>query len=115
MKNFKNFGHARSSYTLEELIQNDTPSSSIGSVSSTGLILAQSSEESSGSTSETVSRIIDPLCDPEAPRAIYFEDVTSAAFKIRSAIVRTPCTKSFIGDHDLDLYGKKDYLQYTGR
>lgn len=33
----------------------------------------------------------DPFCRAEQPQVIRFEEVTSAAFKIKSGIVRTPC------------------------
>ncbi|KAK6618092.1 hypothetical protein RUM44_002534 [Polyplax serrata] len=57
----------------------------------------------------------DPLCDPNAPRTIHFEDVTSAAFMIKHGILTTPCMKSQLSDMcGMELYLKKDFLQVTG-
>lgn len=33
----------------------------------------------------------DPMCDKERPQKITFEDVSAAAFRIQSGIVKTPC------------------------
>lgn len=33
----------------------------------------------------------DPLCNPEQPVSVTFEEITSAAYKIRSGIVYTQC------------------------
>ncbi|PAA65948.1 hypothetical protein BOX15_Mlig016886g1 [Macrostomum lignano] len=35
--------------------------------------------------------LYDPNCDPDKPQIVRFQDVSAAAFKIRSGIVRTPC------------------------
>lgn len=35
--------------------------------------------------------ILDPYCVEENPQKITFEDITSAAFKIKCGIVNTPC------------------------
>lgn len=35
--------------------------------------------------------IKDPWCEPENPRRIPFELVTSAAYRIRDGVVKTPC------------------------
>ena len=40
---------------------------------------------------ESNDTIIDPFCDPKNPRRITFDDVTSAAFLIKSGVERTPC------------------------
>lgn len=36
----------------------------------------------------------DPFCVPGKPSVVQFADITSAAFKIRDGIVRTPCMVS---------------------
>lgn len=36
----------------------------------------------------------DPMCDKEKPQRISFEDVSAAAFRIQSEIVKTPCVVS---------------------
>ncbi len=36
----------------------------------------------------------DPYCDPESPVQVQFQEVTSAAYKIRGGIERTPCAVS---------------------
>ncbi|KAK5647924.1 hypothetical protein RI129_002816 [Pyrocoelia pectoralis] len=59
--------------------------------------------------------IQDPFCDPDKPLKITFEDITSAAFKIKSGVIRTPCDRSQLSETTgIDMFFKKDYLQYTG-
>lgn len=36
----------------------------------------------------------DPMCDKEKPQKISFEDVSAAAYRIQSQIVKTPCVVS---------------------
>ncbi|KAG9467041.1 hypothetical protein GDO78_015725 [Eleutherodactylus coqui] len=46
---------------------------------------------------------------------LRFEDISAAAFKIQSGIQKTPCMYSRISKaYGVDLYLKKEYLQYTG-
>ena len=35
--------------------------------------------------------LVDPICVEENPQKITFEDITSAAFKIKCGIANTPC------------------------
>ncbi|RVE43911.1 hypothetical protein evm_011422 [Chilo suppressalis] len=57
----------------------------------------------------------DPMCDKENPQKISFEDVSAAAFRIQSGIVKTPCVKSHMsGLYGMDIYLKNDFLQHTG-
>lgn len=57
----------------------------------------------------------DPFCDPERPVRITFEEVTLAAYKIKSGVKNTPCEKSHISQiTGMDIYLKKDFLQHTG-
>ncbi|KAF5298753.1 hypothetical protein FQR65_LT09622 [Abscondita terminalis] len=65
---------------------------------------------------ETEDEILhDPFCDPNKPHKISFEDISSAAYKIKAGVVRTPCDRSQLSDAiGMDVYFKKDYLQYTG-
>ncbi|XP_061393892.1 L-threonine ammonia-lyase [Musca vetustissima] len=64
---------------------------------------------------EANGEIIDPHCDPKKPQKISFHDITSAAFLIKDGIERTPCPRSTTSDsYGMDLYLKKDFLQYTG-
>lgn len=59
--------------------------------------------------------ILDPWCDPAHPKIIRFEEISAAAFRIRDGIVRTSCNESHMNqDVDMQMYLKKDYLQYTG-
>ncbi|KAI8115310.1 hypothetical protein FF38_09000 [Lucilia cuprina] len=59
--------------------------------------------------------ILDPFCDPKHPQKISFHDITSAAFLIKDGVERTPCPRSTTSDsYGMDLYLKKDFLQYTG-
>uniref|UniRef100_A0A1I8PCX6 L-serine deaminase n=1 Tax=Stomoxys calcitrans TaxID=35570 RepID=A0A1I8PCX6_STOCA len=58
---------------------------------------------------------LDPHCDPLNPKTISFRDITSAAFLIKDGVERTPCPRSTTSDsYGMDLYLKKDFLQYTG-
>jgi threonine dehydratase len=57
----------------------------------------------------------DEFCDPDNPIVVKFQDVSAAAYKIKSGIQRTPCQKSQISSIvGMDLYFKKDFLQATG-
>ncbi|XP_028176509.1 uncharacterized protein LOC114364523 isoform X1 [Ostrinia furnacalis] len=57
----------------------------------------------------------DPMCDKENPQRISFEDVSAAAFRIQSGIVKTPCVKSHMSSSfGMDVYLKNDFLQHTG-
>ena len=57
----------------------------------------------------------DPWCDPANPRSLHFQDVCEAAYKIKSGIMVTPCTRSHISEEcNMQLFFKKDYMQYTG-
>ncbi|CAK9813422.1 L-threonine ammonia-lyase [Anthophora quadrimaculata] len=61
------------------------------------------------------NELIDPFCVEENPHKITFEDISSAAFKIKGGIINTPCVKSRLSDMiGIDLYLKKDFLQITG-
>ncbi|XP_017778881.1 PREDICTED: L-threonine ammonia-lyase isoform X2 [Nicrophorus vespilloides] len=57
----------------------------------------------------------DPACNANNPQTIGFEDITSAAFKIKNGVITTPCTKSHLSDiTGMDIYLKQEFLQYTG-
>ncbi|XP_024086191.1 uncharacterized protein LOC106670494 isoform X2 [Cimex lectularius] len=61
------------------------------------------------------STLIDPLCTRGNPQKITFSDITSASFKIKSGIFRTPCIRSHLSElTGMDIYLKKDFLQFTG-
>jgi len=69
----------------------------------------------SSSESEDEEVVEDPACDPNNPQKIFFEDITSAAFKIKNGVLMTPCMKSHLSDWTgMDIYLKKEFLQYTG-
>lgn len=36
--------------------------------------------------------ILDVFCDPDHPKKVQFQDVSAAAYKIKSGVMRTPCT-----------------------
>ncbi|XP_015591285.1 uncharacterized protein LOC107265898 isoform X2 [Cephus cinctus] len=58
---------------------------------------------------------VDPFCKEDNPNKITFEDITLAAFKIKSGIVNTACTRSQMSHATgMELYLKKDFLQKTG-
>ena len=59
--------------------------------------------------------LFDPMCDPANPKTIQFQDISAAAFKIKSGIMMTPCTRSHLSNlTEMSLFFKKDFLQYTG-
>ncbi|XP_052863075.1 L-threonine ammonia-lyase [Anopheles cruzii] len=63
----------------------------------------------------TEPEVVDPFCNADTPQIISFQDVTSAAFKIRKGVELTPCVKSHFSDLiDMDIYLKKEFLQFTG-
>nr|CAI5868020.1 unnamed protein product [Callosobruchus analis] len=60
-------------------------------------------------------KLEDPSCDPERPVRVTFEEITSAAYKIRSGVMNTPCIRSHLSSlTGMDIYLKKDFLQHTG-
>lgn len=57
----------------------------------------------------------DPMCDADNPVRLQFEDVTSAAFKIKGGILSTPCMLSHLSAlTGMEVYLKQDFLQFTG-
>lgn len=61
------------------------------------------------------SNLKDMFCDPENPIVAQFQDVSAAAYKIRSGIERTPCPRSRLSEMTgMEIYFKKEFLQYTG-
>ena len=59
--------------------------------------------------------ITDFWCDPANPRTLKFEDVSAAAYMIRDGVIMTPCDASHMNaELDLEMYFKKDYMQFTG-
>lgn len=64
---------------------------------------------------EGETEIMDPYCNPEHPIVITFQDVTSAAFKIKGGIEFTPCRRSHLSEETgMEIYLKKEFLQFTG-
>nr|XP_023014807.1 uncharacterized protein LOC111504479 isoform X2 [Leptinotarsa decemlineata] len=64
---------------------------------------------------EIEDMVEDPSCNPHKPVKVTFEEITSAAYRIRSGIVYTPCIKSHVSTFtEMDVYLKKDFLQHTG-
>ncbi|XP_060077252.1 L-threonine ammonia-lyase-like [Ylistrum balloti] len=63
----------------------------------------------------SMSNLKDEFCDPDNPKAIQFEDISAAAYKIRDGIMKTPCTRSRLsGLLGVNLFFKKEFLQFTG-
>lgn len=74
-----------------------------------------STATTNGTAAATEPEIVDPFCNADSPQIITFQDVTSAAFKIRKGVELTPCVKSHFSDLiDMDIYLKKEFLQFTG-
>jgi len=42
----------------------------------------------------TQDELADPMCSSVCPTKVQFEDITSAAFKIKSGVLVTPCMVS---------------------
>ncbi|XP_055678510.1 L-threonine ammonia-lyase [Lutzomyia longipalpis] len=64
---------------------------------------------------EIIEDVADPHCVAENPVKISFQDITSAAFLIKSGIQCTPCQRSHLSDMTgMELYLKKEFLQFTG-
>ncbi|XP_076804559.1 L-threonine ammonia-lyase-like [Clavelina lepadiformis] len=62
-----------------------------------------------------MEKIPDPFCLPDSPVVVGYEKVADAEKRIKSGIVRTPCTKTRLSDKlGFDLYFKKEYTQFTG-
>lgn len=58
----------------------------------------------------------DPLCSARTAQAVTFQDVTTASFLIKGGVEYTPCPRSQLsGELGMDIYLKKEFLQYTGR
>lgn len=58
----------------------------------------------------------DPFCLESSPLKLTFEDITSAAYKIKDGVIKTACTRSHLSSVvNMELYLKKDFVQYTGR
>ncbi|KAF7652574.1 hypothetical protein LDENG_00095120 [Lucifuga dentata] len=52
---------------------------------------------------------------PKPAQYLRFEDISAAAFRIQTAIQKTPCTYSRISKQfGMEIYLKKEHLQYTG-
>lgn len=59
--------------------------------------------------------LVDPFCDPNSPKILSFQDVSAAAYKIKSGIQHTPCTRSQMSSMlGMRVFFKKEFLQYTG-
>ncbi|XP_052091112.1 L-threonine ammonia-lyase-like [Mytilus californianus] len=72
-------------------------------------------EISSSSSPVKPETLIDIFCDPENPKKVQFQDVSAAAYKIKTGIFHTPCSKSRLSDQlGMDIYFKKEFLQFTG-
>jgi len=56
----------------------------------------------------------DPWCDEKNPRIVDFEKISAAAYRIHGGIVKTPCDRSHIQQDGMEIYLKKDFMQYTG-
>lgn len=68
------------------------------------------------SEDEIIENVEDPFCNAEKPQKITFQDVTSAAFMIKGGVEVTPCPRSHLCESTgMDIYLKKEFLQFTGR
>ncbi|KAH0624322.1 hypothetical protein JD844_031684 [Phrynosoma platyrhinos] len=57
----------------------------------------------------------DKISQPAYNKSIRFEDISAAAFKIQCEVQKTPCMYSRLSkQYGVDIYLKKEYLQYTG-
>uniref|UniRef100_A0A8C5WKZ3 L-serine deaminase n=1 Tax=Leptobrachium leishanense TaxID=445787 RepID=A0A8C5WKZ3_9ANUR len=69
-------------------------------------------------TKESVEPIVEKIRKPSVrPKNEFlrFEDISAAAFKTQSGVQKTPCMFSRLSkQYGMDIYLKKEYLQYTG-
>ncbi|XP_063219212.1 L-threonine ammonia-lyase isoform X2 [Bacillus rossius redtenbacheri] len=64
---------------------------------------------------EDRNEYVDPFCCSEKPQKLQFSDITSAAFKIKTGVMVTPCMKSHLSQlTGMKVFLKKDFMQYTG-
>ncbi|XP_017790705.1 PREDICTED: L-threonine ammonia-lyase [Habropoda laboriosa] len=78
-------------------------------------LIAESRRNDHRDTFHNDDGLVDPFCVEGNPHKITFEDISSAAFKIKCGVINTPCVKSRLSDmFGMDLYLKKDFLQVTG-
>lgn len=71
--------------------------------------------DSGASAAAEQQEFTDPFCNADNPQIITFQDVTSAAFRIKKGIEYTPCPRSHLSETlDMDIYLKKEFLQFTG-
>ncbi|XP_033637122.1 L-threonine ammonia-lyase-like [Asterias rubens] len=74
-----------------------------------------SKENTGAGIAEDEEDLKDEFCDPDNPVVVKFQDVSAAAYKIKSGIQRTPCQRSQISSLvGMELFFKKDFLQTTG-
>uniref|UniRef100_A0A1B6KA81 L-serine deaminase n=1 Tax=Graphocephala atropunctata TaxID=36148 RepID=A0A1B6KA81_9HEMI len=59
--------------------------------------------------------VSDPCCLQDKPVTVTFAEVTSAAFKIKGNVLRTPCVKSSMSDFaGMEIFLKQDFTQRSG-
>ncbi|XP_067617592.1 uncharacterized protein [Eurosta solidaginis] len=59
--------------------------------------------------------ILDSHCVPSAPRAVTFEQITTADLLLADGVTITPCTNAENCQvYNMDLYFKKEFMQPTG-
>lgn len=63
-------------------------------------------EISSSSSPVKPETLVDIFCDPENPKKVQFQEVSAAAYKIKTGIFRTPCSVS-------DCRNQKVEYKYT--
>ncbi|KAM4032301.1 L-threonine ammonia-lyase-like isoform 2-T2 [Anomaloglossus baeobatrachus] len=76
----------------------------------------------SGTPEQLLTDAVEPLASKVRKPSVRpkneflrFEDISAAAFKIQSGVQKTPCMYSRISkQYGIDIYLKKEYLQYTG-
>lgn len=110
----------------------------MGNMSYAETIAVTESDQNKLKLSEEEAEIVDPHCTAQNPYKVTFQDITSAAFLIKNGIEYTPCTvgnciemqisliilfpffvfkqkSRFSNKFGMDIYLKKEFLQYTGR
>ena len=106
LKQFQNVCHVPPAEYPEQL------ASQVGSMP---VDIPQIQTEEFSDEAQPAEELFDPWCDPANPQVIQFQDISAAAFKIKSGIMMTPCTRSHISSMTgCQIFFKKDFLQYTG-
>lgn len=84
-----------------------SPTLSVGNGEIKGLAADLKKKERYNNRRVSETEFADPLCSPNDPVQVTFQDVTSAAFMIRNGVEKTSCNVSF--KIPIFFFNKKNY------